>query len=231
MLPALKRAMREYLIRRLDVPTIPSALERLCTLGYKPNRIFDVGAHVGDFARLCRSVWPASSISCFEVLPHRVRQLRAWAAQDGRTEVFDCLLGARSRDAVPFHEMETASSVLDEHVHQVDPVNSYPMRTIDEVGQPDFLKMDVQGYELEILKGAERSLSGVSAILTEIHLIDIHMGVALFDEMVVFLRSRDFVAYDICGFYRRPLDRALWVADMVFVPINSPLRFDKRWTA
>ncbi|MEH1792137.1 hypothetical protein [Nostoc sp.] len=39
------------------------------------------------------------------------------------------------------------------------------------------------------------------------------------------------LAYDICGLTRRPLDQALWQADLIFVPRNSPLISDKRWTA
>ena len=39
---------------------------------------------------------------------------------------------------------------------------------------PDLLKIDVQGYELEVLKGAQFSLPRIKAILIELNLIDIH---------------------------------------------------------
>ena len=133
--------------------------------------------------------------------------------------------------------METASSVLEEHIPQVEAVRSYPMVTIDDVVKikeaalPDFLKLDVQGYELEVLKGAVNTLPRISAILAEINLIDIHKGAPLLDEMVLFLNRKGFVTYDICGFSRRPLDQALWHADFVFIPRESALRADKRWRA
>jgi hypothetical protein len=47
--------------------------------------------------------------------------------------------------------------------------------------------------------------------------------------ITTWLNERDWVAYDICGLTRRPLDGALWQADFMFVPCNSPLRNDKRW--
>ena len=50
----------------------------------------------------------------------------------------------------------------------------------------------------------------------------------LFAEIVAWLNDRDWVAYDICGLTRRPLDKALWQADLIFVPRNSPLRTDNR---
>ena len=136
-----------------------------------------------------------------------------------------------------FHEMETASSVLEEHIPQSAPVRSYPMRTIDDVvvasqmQAPTLLKLDVQGYEFEVLNGAEKTLPAMAAILAEVNLLDIHKGVHLLDELIVFLRDRDFLTYDICGLTRRPLDKALWQADFIFVPRDSFLRADKRWQA
>lgn len=49
-------------------------------------------------------------------------------------------------------------------------------------------------------------------------------------EVIAWLAERDWVIYDICGLTRRPLDRALWHADLIFVSQNSPLRSDKRWS-
>jgi hypothetical protein len=133
---------------------------------------------------------------------------------------------------------ETASSVLAEQTSQNFPVTFHAMRTLDQIVQeqfgdcpPDFLKLDVQGYELEVLKGAEKSLPRMQVILTEISLLDIHQKVPLLAEVITWLNDRDWVAYDICGLTRRPLDQALWQADFIFVPHNSPLRADKRWTA
>ena len=110
------------------------------------------------------------------------------------------------------------------------------MRTIDDIVQnhfdgesPDFLKLDVQGYELEVLKGAEKSLHSINAILAEVNLIDIHDGAPLLAEMIAWFSQHGWVAYDICALTRRPLDQALWQADILFTPEDSSLRKDKRW--
>jgi hypothetical protein len=148
------------------------------------------------------------------------------------------LLGAESQEKVQFNEAETASSVLTEQVKQNFRMNSYPMTTVDTIVHkhfnscpPDFLKLDVQGYELEVLKGAEKSLTQMQLILAEVNLLDIHKNVPLLAEVVGWLNERDWVAYDICGLTRRPLDQALWQAYFIFVPRNSPLISDKRWAA
>jgi FkbM family methyltransferase len=234
MLSAAKQMLRQKLVKRLGVPEIPPALERLQRNGYAPAHIFDVGAHAGEFSRAARAVWPSARITCFEVLPHRVTETRAWCKADGNAELFAVLLGPERRDAVPFHELESASSVLEEHIPKGIPVRPHPMRAIDDlaadgIGPPDFLKLDVQGFELEILKGAAQSLPRISAILAETNLIDIHRGAALLDDLVLFLRDRGFVAYDICGLTRRPLDEALWTADFIFVRADGALRSNKAW--
>ena len=235
MFSRVKLPIRNRLVRRLGVPEIPPALERLRANKFVPKYIFDVGAYSGEFAKLCRKIWPLAKLTCFEVLPHRVAELRRWCDQDGNAIIIESLMGAKSNRAVPFHEMETASSVLEEHTPQAAPVRFYPMQTIDEIVElkgieaPNFLKLDVQGYELEVLKGALKTLPQVSAVLAEVNLIDIHRGAPLLDELVLFMRDIGFVAYDICGLARRPLDKALWQADFIFVPQDSPLRSDKRW--
>jgi hypothetical protein len=48
-------------------------------------------------------------------------------------------------------------------------------------------------------------------------------------EIVAWLAERDFVAYDVCGLARRPLDDALWQTDIIFVRKRDPLRRDKNF--
>jgi FkbM family methyltransferase len=230
--------LRRRLETRLRVPKTEFGLERLARCGFRPRLIFDVGAYEGMIARACLALWPDVSIACFEVLPDKLAMLRQLTEHHPGVRLFPCLLGAKSKQSVVLHEVESASSILVEHVNQSFPTSSHPMRTIDEIcaehydgRAPDFLKLDVQGYELEVLKGAERALPGMQAILAELNALDIHQQVPLLDEIVRWLSDRGWVAYDICALHRRPLDDALWQADFIFVPRASALRADKRWEA
>jgi FkbM family methyltransferase len=233
----MKTAVKKYLARRLNSPEIQFALERLDSIGFRPAQIFDVGAYKGDFARMCSVIWPKAGIACFEALQKRVDDLQALSAENANVSVYPVLLGATSQDAVILNESETASSILTEKVPQQFAQNLHPMTTVDEIVSsrfdgkgPDLLKLDVQGYELEVLKGAENTLLQTKAILAEVNLLDIHENVPLLAELVRWLDDRGWVAYDICGLTRRPLDKALWQADFIFVPRNSPLRSDKHWS-
>jgi FkbM family methyltransferase len=229
--------LRRYLARRLYVPEIPAALYRLKAQGFSPNRIFDVGAYRGDFARECMALWPKAEVFCFEPQGHMQEALGQLHAEQPLVQVYPVLLGARDAAQVTLYCAETASSVLKEY-HVQHPSMTCAQTTVDQVvGEepkrraPDLLKLDVQGYELEVLKGAEKSLPSIGAILLEINLIDIYHGVPLLAEVVAWLNERDFVAFDIGGLMRRPLDRALFQMDMIFVHRESPLRADKRWAA
>ncbi len=109
------------------------------------------------------------------------------------------------------------------------------MRTLDAMTQgtrfrePDLIKLDVQGYELEILKGGRETLRSAQAVLMEVNLLPIYRGAPLLQEAVDFLGAAGFRAYDFSGMIRRPLDGALWQADVVFVRSNSPLVSSDRY--
>jgi FkbM family methyltransferase len=232
----IKSLVRQYLARRFKVPEIPVSLNTLALLGFSPDIIFDVGAYQGDFAKCCCKIFPNAQVVCFEVLEHKVQQLEKTFINNAQIQVFPTLLGAETKEAVPLHNVETASSILLEHIPQNFPVTFHPMTTVDEIvannfdaRSPDLLKLDVQGYELEVLKGAENTLQKIQVILVELNLLDIHQNCPLFAEVVGWLNERDWVAYDICGLTRRPLDSALWQADLMFVHRDSLLRRDKRW--
>jgi len=220
----------------LDVPSIPFALERLKRNGFVPESVFDVGAYQGDFAAICLRLWPKTNVTCFEVLPTPSTRILRMADSHQNVKLIPCLLGSEIRRNVQLNLAETASSVLAEKAHPQSASANFPMRTIDDVVEndlqgraPGLLKMDVQGYELEVLKGATESLKSIQVILAEVNLLDIYDGVPLLAELISWLQPRGWVAYDICGLIRRPLDRALWQADMIFIPESSRLRENKNY--
>ena len=45
--------------------------------------------------------WPTAKLTCFEVLPHRVAELRSWCEQDGNAVVIETLLGAKTKRGAP----------------------------------------------------------------------------------------------------------------------------------
>jgi FkbM family methyltransferase len=223
---------------RLHVPDIEVSLHRLQRAGFAPRAVIDVGANVGDWTRMCRRVFPAVRILAVEPQAGCEPALRAMAAQMEGVTIVQQLVGARDVRGVPFHVHNTVnavSSVLREPDGPPVSVVMLDMTTLDAVleakgfGPADFLKLDVQGYELEVLTGAPRALAAATVVLMEINLIPVYEGAPLLHEAVAFMHDAGFQAYDICSQIRRPLDDALFQTDMLFVRRSSPLVASTRW--
>jgi FkbM family methyltransferase len=236
MISAIRRRLRKYLANRLRVPSIEASFERLARSGYVPAGVYDVGAYKGEFAETVLSIWPATKVTCFEPQETRVTDLKRLVDSNAGTVAFEnCLLGAEVRDAVPFHLHETASSVLAYSAGIQYDTTELSMTTIDEYRsrQGSFpcslLKLDVQGYELDVLKGAEDTIRNeTELILAEVNFLDLYAEVPLLDRMLSWLAKRGFLTYDISTLIRRPLDDALWQADFMFARAESVFRSDKR---
>jgi len=220
---------------RLHVPDVEISLRRLQRAGFAPRAVIDVGANIGDWTRLCRRVFPEVRVLAVEPQAACEAALRALAAQTTGVTIARRLIGAADVTGVPFHVHDTVSSVLREpHGPPVSTV-VLDMTTLDAViretgfGRAEFLKLDVQGYELEVLKGAPLALSSAEVVLMEINLIPVNEGAPLLHESVAFMHAAGFQAWDICSQIRRPLDDALWQTDMLFVRRTSPLVASTRW--
>jgi len=63
---------------------------------------------------------------------------------------------------------------------------------------PDFFKVDVEGGDLEVLRGAERALAqSVLGVRMETAFVPVRIGAPLFDEMDRFMRERGFVLFHL----------------------------------
>ena len=81
MLSKARAMLRRALIKRLNAPDMPMALERLAVQRFSPDLIFDVGANRGDFAQLALAVWPSARVACFEPLRHATAQIAQLAVR------------------------------------------------------------------------------------------------------------------------------------------------------
>jgi FkbM family methyltransferase len=231
------QGIKDYLKKTSGVPDMFFSLERLSSLGFAPRNILDVGAFEGMWTANCLKIFPDANYLMVEAMRQKETKLQKMSAGRANLKYEIALLGAREGMEVEFTELETASSVLEEvvtrHDRQKRTTNS--LNTILErltIPSVDLIKLDVQGYELEVLKGFDRFLPSTQAILTEVSLLDIHKGTPLVRDVVNFMYDYGFVMYDICSVEtRRPLDNALWQTDLLFLKEDSRFRKDKRYNA
>lgn len=234
MLFKIRAMVRRALVKRLNAPDMAMALERLAAQRFSPKLIFDIGANRGDFAKLALAAWPSARVACFEPLRQATAQIAHLQGQFPNIDLHQTLVGECEKTSVELHVADSSTSLLNDDENDKFPIERFPQTTVDVAVRtryggraPELLKLDVQGYELWVLKGAEESLPGIRVILAEVNLLDIHENVPLLHEMTGWLFQRGYVAYDICGLTRRPLDDALWQADMIFVRRDDTLRADK----
>ena len=227
---------KEYLKRKVGVPDMFVSLERLRSLGFNPGQIVDVGAFEGEWTAATSLIFPNAKILMVEAMPQKEPALKPLKS-NSNIDYEIAVLGATDGKDVFFTELETASSVLEENAathnrikRQTSSLNSILAKR--NIAKVDLIKLDVQGYELEVLAGFDKYMDTTDAILTEASLLDIHKGVPLVRDMINYMGDRGFVLYDICSVStRRPLDNALWQTDLLFVKESSVFRQDKRYNA
>ena len=211
--------------------TMFGSIENLSEAGFKPRGVIDIGANVGNWTRSVAKIFPNAVYHMVEAQPDLAENLKEAATDlNGRATFTIGLLGAKSKSNVPFYTLGTGSSVYEEVTDLDKGVELLPMTRLDDLPEvpalpsPLFLKLDVQGYELEVLKGAERVLSRTEVVLMEVALLPYNKGAPLLPDVVAFMDERGFTPYDICGQLRRTSDRALFQTDMLFVRNESELR-------
>lgn len=94
---------------------------------------------------------------------------------------------------------------------------------------PDFVKLDLQGGELQALNGSKTVLEGADAVMIEFGLLEAYVNRTTPRELLDFMYDNGFVLYDIVSLINRPFDQALGGGDFIFVKKNSPLRAYKGW--
>ena len=156
-----------------------SEVVRPACAGVDAPVVFDVGANVGDYSLLVRRLIPGAVVYAFEPARSTYRQLEEQIAAAGagdRIRPFNLGFSDAERDVVLYsytadgHEASVLASIDQRLPTQVIDVRTsdterIQVQTIDRfceaegVGRIDLLKLDVEGHELSILRGARRVLS------------------------------------------------------------------------
>jgi FkbM family methyltransferase len=179
-------------------------LERLKSRGIVPTGFIDAGAHFGETNDIMQAIYPGIRVISFEANPHCESTLK----QKG-IEYIIGLLGKEMVEKVPFYLnpddiTSTGCSIyLEKSKFFAHPtVIDLPMYRLDEVvpieAKLNFLKMDVQGAELDILDGATKLLPIIDWIYLEVSFAECNEGAPLFGEVFDYLRARGYRIDDLC---------------------------------
>jgi len=215
--------------------TLEQVLDRVFSLGFEPSTIIDVGVAYGTNG-LYGKIQKA-----FHLLVEPLQEYESVCKDLTSKYGGEYLIAAAGAELgeleLNVHPDLSGSSLLKESEGpQIDgKPRMVPVITLDSVcsdkgcSGPYLLKLDTQGTELEVLKGAEFILKETELVLVEVSLFEFYKGSPLLAEIVRFMDQRDFVVYDIFGGAYRPLDGALGQIDFVFAKRDGFLRESNHW--
>lgn len=186
------------------------------------STVIDGGANVGQFARAVSSAYPGCCIYSFEPLPDVALKLRNNLADVIGHVVFENAIGNRDGE-IDFRRCsdDQSSSVLPRIEYSGSllqgtgdaGVETVRICRLDQVllGQkmvpPVLMKLDLQGYELEALRGATETLKVTSHVLIEAVFTKAYEGEPYFEEIWRFLNDRGFRFSRPLAFVRDRTDR------------------------
>jgi FkbM family methyltransferase len=165
--------------------------------------VIHIGAHFGEENRVYDALNIAQRIF-FEPLDSNFSVLTA--RLNGRFPAIKKALGAENKKITMYVEKENrgqSSSILKPALH----LTQYPnikfgftqvveMARLDDLGldlnKYNFISIDVQGYELEVMKGAQKTLGHIDYIVSEINRAELYEKCAKVGELVEFLAPYGF---------------------------------------
>ena len=199
---------------------------------FEINKIFDIGANVGNYAMVMRKLGFEGNIVSFEPLSDTFKKLQKNASKDNNWETINIALGDKDGESeINIAGNNDSSSILEMMpLHSKSaPESSYigkeriKVNKLDTVfdnyykkGDNVFVKIDTQGYELNVLQGAEKSLSHIKGIQIEMSLVQLYDGGILYKEMIELIEKKGFSLFSIENGFSDPESGELLQMDGIF---------------
>ncbi len=210
------------LLRTLFRHRVLAGTEHRQILGRDLATVIDIGANRGQFTLAVREYAPWARVIAFEPLSGPGAIFRRIFASDSMVHLYPMAVGATAGEAIiHLTEAEDSSSLL-----SVAPLQEslFPgtgevrTETIKvgrltdfvspkEIAGPALLKLDVQGFELEVLCGCEDLLDRFANVYVECSFVELYKGQALAHEIIAWLQRRGFHLSGVynLSYYRRRL--------------------------
>lgn len=219
------------MLRRFAVSTVRAVAEA-CRLSVRPSpagelcgidawrdlsilvpdatMVFDIGANIGQTIESISSRWPAARIVAFEPSPKSIEVLRSRFARSPNVELQQLAMGDAPGQA-QFHlalKHSVNDSLLPTAWDEGTTVVNVAVETVDrfcaqrQIGRIDVLKVDTQGYDLHVLRGAMQMLErrAIRAVLAEVAFIPMYVGQPGLRDLLAF---GDEVGYEFMGLYEQ----------------------------
>jgi FkbM family methyltransferase len=192
----------------------------LKTAGWSPKTILDIGGYKGNWTRDVRKQFPLARFTVIEPNPHP--ELLSLGVP-----VYKELLSSEIKDVLWHSNMTTGDSMYKEktrHYNGVVPITcqTTTLDTLFPSQTFEFIKIDCQGAELDILKGGKNVLQHTEVVLLECSFAgQYNQGAPSFAEYITYMDTIGFAPLDIPELHRA--NGILVQIDIVFLRKTNPI--------
>lgn len=199
---------------------------------YAVDTVLDIGANIGQYGMHLREDGYTAKIISFEPISDVFSELKRTASHDALWRPVNVALGDYDGTA----EINVSGRSVSSSLHAMLPrhIDSAPetacIRTENiQINRLDtifekycdnavniYMKVDAQGYGMEVMKGAEGSLKKIRGIQMEVSLVQLYENEVLLEEMVKYLRERGFSPMSIEPGFADKNTGQLLQADFIF---------------
>lgn len=221
------------------IGNIRTFLEDVKYRGFKPDGIIDVGANRGDWTKLALSIFPNSSFIMIEPQDEMEELLNNISVEHKNISYIKAGAGSKNGELIQtIYDDLSGSTFLpkaDEKLIRIGKQRLTQVLMLDTIiadysgFNPDIIKIDVQGFELEVLKGANSIFSKTELFIIETSLYRFRDNMPVSREIIEFMNACGYEIYDITEYLRRPYDSALGQIDVAFAKASGFLRKSSKW--
>ncbi len=193
--------------------------------------IYDLGANVGTWTRLAKALLPKAAVHAFEPIPDYQESYRAATASiagvqlhrvgvgsDNRREKFNCSGHSSSFLDVSDNLLKMFPNEKKTGEVMVDMVKLDDYVKQQQLPLPDLMKLDVEGFELEVLRHALDCMKHCRYIILEVSFVERHIGQPLFHDVARFMGENN---YGLLAFpHKMHLAQPIFQADVLFHNLN-----------
>lgn len=223
------------------VGRMDTLLEDLKFRGLNCQSVLDVGANNAQWSRMAKEIFPSALFYLIEPQVEMQNYLNVFCEENQGSKYF--LSGAGMSKGVltltvwddlagsSFLPMSEDKLLKAGKQREIEIITIDDLLSNSDITPPDLIKIDVQGFELEVLKGASKTFGNTEVYILEVSLFsfDDVPGMPVFSDIVNFMLERNYTIYDFAGFLRRPYDGALGQSDLCFVKKDGFLRKSDSW--
>lgn len=199
--------LNEYYRSCLLKGVAPAVEHSAALKSYQLNSVIDVGANRGQFTTMIFDLFPNSNIIAFEPLAEPFRKLVEVTSRFTNIRTVNTAIGPEKANLpINVATRDDSSSLLQITAMQeaVFPQTGYKRTDYVEVApmtnyvsssdlkSPCLLKIDVQGFELQVLKGCYELISNVDLIYVETSFVELYDGQPFAYDIINYLHPRGF---------------------------------------